>query len=204
MNGLFTTGNTKQKSFGAATKFHRESGPYEQTVATYFDYNTSNSVTNKRRYGLSFKNDYSVSDISYVTGFASFEGDSFGAFNKRLTINAGYGLRVFDNDKFKWNVEGGPAMLMTKPLATGDYETDITAYASSLFSWNINDRSDFENETKVFVGSVVVIENKTDYTLKVSGALSGKLSFDVLYNRDAPLDRKKTDTITRIGVLYDF
>ena len=204
LNGLFTTGNTKQKSFGAATKFHRESGPYEQTVATYFDYNTSNSVTNKRRYGLSFKNDYSVSDISYVTGFASFEGDSFGAFNKRLTINAGYGLRVFDNDKFKWNVEGGPAMLMTKPLATGDYETDITAYASSLFSWNINDRSDFENETKVFVGSVVVIENKTDYTLKVSGALSGKLSFDVLYNRDAPLDRKKTDTITRIGVLYDF
>ena len=174
LNGLFTTGNTKQKSFGAATKFHRESGPYEQTVATYFDYNTSNSVTNKRRYGLSFKNDYSVSDISYVTGFASFEGDSFGAFNKRLTINAGYGLRVFDNDKFKWNVEGGPAMLMTKPLATGDYETDITAYASSLFSWNINDRSDFENETKVFVGSVVVIENKTDYTLKVSGALSGK------------------------------
>lgn len=173
-------------------------------MATYFDYNTSNSVTNKRRYGVSFKNDYSINDISYVTGFASFEGDSFGAFNKRLTINAGYGLRVFDNDKFKWNVEGGPAMLMTKPLATGDYETDILAYASSIFAWNINDRSDFENETKVFVGSKVVIENKTDYTLKVSGALSGKLSFDVIYNRDTPLDRKTTDTITRIGVLYDF
>jgi len=204
LNGLFTTGNTRQKSFGAATKFHREAGPYEQTVATYFDYNTSNGVTNKRRYGLSFKNDYSISDISYVTGFASFEGDSFGAFNKRLTLNAGYGIRAFDNDTYKWNIEGGPAILMTKPLATGDYETDITAYASSHFSWNINDRSDFENETKIFVGSKVVIENKTDYTLKVSGALSGKLSFDVLYNRDAPIDRKKTDTITRIGVLYDF
>lgn len=204
VNGLFTTGNTRQKSFGTATKFHRESGPHEQTVSTYFDYNNSNSVTNKRRYGLSFKNDYSVSDISYVTGFASFEGDSFGAFNKRLTINAGYGLRALDNDKYKWNIEGGPAILMTKPLATGEYKTDIAAYASSMFSWNINDRSDFENETKVFVGSVVVIENKTDYTLKVSGALSGKLSFDVLYNRDAPLDRKKTDTVTRIGILYDF
>ena len=54
------------------------------------------------------------------------------------------------------------------------------------------------------MGSKVVIENKTDYKLKVSGALSGKLSFDVIYNRDAPIGRKNTDTITRIGVLYDF
>lgn len=204
INGLLSTGNTRQKSLGAATKFHRESGPHQQTVAGYFDYNTSNSVTNKRRYGISFKNDYSVSDIAYITGFSSFEGDSFGAFNKRFTLNAGYGLRVYDNDIIKWNVEAGPALLMTKPIATDDFETVIAAYASSSFIWNINDRSDLENETKVFVGSQVVIENKTDYTIKVSGALSGKLSFDVLYNRDAPIDRKKTDTITRIGILYDF
>ncbi|MCP5381438.1 MAG: DUF481 domain-containing protein [Kordiimonadaceae bacterium] len=204
VNGLFTTGNTQQKSFGTAAKLHRESGPYQQTIATYFDYNTSNGVTNKRRYGVSFKNDYSISDISYITGFASFEGDSYGAFNKRLTMNAGYGLRVFDNDTYKWNVEAGPAVLMTKPIATDGYETDITGYASSLFTWNVNDRSDFENESKIFMGSKLVVENKAAYTMKVSGALSGKLSFDVLYNRDAPVGRKKTDTITRIGVLYDF
>ena len=204
LNGLFTTGNTDQKSFGAATKLVRESGPYQQTVAGYFDINTSNSVTNKRRYGVSFKNDYDINDISYITGFASFEGDSFGAFNKRLTLNGGYGIRVFDNDSYQWSVEVGPALLMTKPEATEDYETDLTGAASSLFAWNISERADLENETKIFVGSKVVIENKTDLTVKVSGALSGKLSFDVLYNRDAPIDRKKTDTITRIGVLYDF
>jgi len=204
VNGLFTTGNTKQKSFGAAAKISREAGSYKQTITSYFDINTSDAVTNKRRYGVAFKNDYSINDVSYITGFASYEGDSFGAFNKRFTLNGGYGIRLFDNDSYKWNVESGPALLMTKPLATGDYESDITAYASSMFTWNINDRSDLENETKIFVGSKVVLENKTDYTIKVSGALSGKLSFDVLYNRDAPLGRENTDTITRIGVLYDF
>ncbi len=204
LNGLFTTGNTDQKSFGAATKLVRESGPHQQTVTGYFDINTSNNVTNKRRFGLAFKNDYDINDISYITGFASYESDSFGAFNKRFTLNGGYGIRVFDNDNYKWNVEVGPALLMTKPAATEDFETDITGAASSLFAWNISERADLENETKVFVGSKVVIENKTDLTVKVSGALSGKLSFDVLYNRDAPIDRKKTDTITRIGVLYDF
>lgn len=204
LTGVFTTGNTDQKSFGAATKFFRDADPFQQTITTYFDFNTSDGVTNKRRYGVAFKNDYSVSEISYVSGFASFEGDSFGAFNKRFTLNAGYGVRVFDNDSYKWSVEAGPAVLITKPAAVGDYETDITAYASSLFSWNINERSDFENETKVYVGNKVVIENKSDYTLQISGALSSKLSFDVIYNRDAPIDRKKTDTITRVGILYDF
>ncbi|MBT4145728.1 MAG: DUF481 domain-containing protein [Gammaproteobacteria bacterium] len=204
VNALYSTGNTSQKSFGTGTKFFREAGPYQQTVTSYFDLNTSDGITNKRRYGLAFKNDYSINEISYVSGFASFEGDSFGAFNKRLTLNAGYGIRIFDNDTFKLNMEAGPALLMTKPLATDDYESDLTAYASSLFSWVINDRSEFENETKVYVGSRVVIENKTDYKLQISGALSGKISFDVLYNRDAPIDRKKTDTITRVGILYDF
>ncbi len=204
LTGVFTTGNTDQKSFGAATKFFREADPFQQTITTYFDFNTSDGVTNKRRYGVAFKNDYSVSDISYVSGFASFEGDSFGAFNKRFTLNAGYGVRVFDNDSYKWNVEAGPAVLITKPAAVDDYETDITAYVSSLFSWNINERSDFENETKVYVGNKIVIENKSDYTLQISGALSSKLSFDVIYNRDAPIGRKKTDTITRVGILYDF
>lgn len=204
LNLLYATGNTSQRSFGAATKFSRESGPFQQTVASYFDYNNSNSVTNQRRYGLSYKNDYSVNEISYVTGFASFEGDSFGAFNKRFTINGGYGVRAFDNEVFKWNLEAGPALLITKQESIEDYETVIAAYASSVFTWNINDRSDFENATKVFVGSQVVIENRTDYTIKVSGALSGKLSLDVLYNRDAPIDRRNTDVITRVGVLYDF
>lgn len=204
LTGVFTTGNTDQKSFGAATKFFRDAEPFQQTITTYFDFNTSDGVTNKRRYGVAFKNDYSVSEISYVSGFASFEGDSFGAFNKRFTLNAGYGVHVFDNDSYKWNLEAGPAVLITRPTAVSDYETDITAYASSLFSWNINERSDFENETKVYVENKVVIENKSDYTLQISGALSSKLSFDVIYNRDAPIDRKKTDTITRIGILYDF
>lgn len=204
VNALFSTGNTIQKSFGTGTKFVREAEAYRQEVGTYFDYNTSDSITNKRRYGLSYKNDYTVNSFSYVTGFASFESDSFGAFNKRFTLNGGYGIRVFDNDTFNWNIEAGPAMLITKPTAIDGYETTLTAFASSIFSWVINDRSEFANETKVYLGNKVVVENKTDYKIQISGALSGKLSFDVLYNRDAPIDRKTTDTITRIGVLYDF
>lgn len=204
INALYTTGNTVQKSFGTGTKFFREAGPHQQTVTTYFDLNSSDGITNKRRYGLSFKNDYSINDISYASGFAGFEGDSFGPFNKRLTLNAGYGIRIFDNDSYKWSVEAGPALLMTKPLPTEDYESDITGYTSSLFSWIINDRSDLENETKIYVGNKMVVENKTDYKIQISGALSGKLSFDILYNRNAPIDRKKTDTVTRVGVLYDF
>lgn len=204
INALYSTGNTSQKSFGTATKFEREAGPFHQAVTTYFDFNRSNGITNQRRYGIAYKTDYSINDISYITGYSSFEGTSFGAFNKRFTFNAGYGLHVLDNDKFQWNVEAGPAILITKPLSGAGYDTVLTAYASSLFSWIINDRSELGNESKIYIGNRMVIENKTDFKVQISGALSGKISFDVLYNRDAPIGRKKTDTITRIGILYDF
>lgn len=201
---LYSTGNSEQRSFGTGTKFVRESDEFRQEVTTYFDYNNSNQVTNKRRFGLAYKNDYFINDISYITGYASFEGDSFGAYNKRFTLNAGYGLRILDNEKFRWSIEAGPAMLITKPTALDDYESTFTAFSSNIFSWVINDRSEFANETKIYIGNKMVIENKTDYKLQISGALSGKVSFDVLYNREAPIDRKTTDTITRVGIIYDF
>jgi putative salt-induced outer membrane protein len=204
VNALYSTGNTVQKSFGFETKFTRDYERFHQTATTYFDFNTSNGVTNKRRYGLGYKSDYDLSEISYITGFAGFEGDSFGAFNKRFTLTGGYGLRVFDNDTYQWSVEAGTAILITKPASTGEYDTKITAFAGSIFAWTINDRSEFDNATKVYVGNVFVLENKSAIKVKASEALSGKLSFDIIYNRDVPLGRKKTDTITRLGVQYDF
>lgn len=204
LSGLYTTGNTAQKSLGFASKFNEDIGQYHQTITTYFDFNTSNGVTDRRRYGIGYKGDYDLTERTYVSGFGGFEGDSFGGFNKRFTGTAAYGVRVVEDDTFNWNVEAGPAVLRTKATALSNFETSIAAYASSIFAWNINERSDFSNETKVFVGNEVVIENKTAFTVKVSDALSGQLSFDVLYNRDAPIGRKTTDTIARIGIQYGF
>lgn len=204
LSGLYTTGNTSQKSLGFSSKFVEDTGPYHQTVTSYFDYNQSNNITDRRRYGLGYKGDYDLSEKTYVSGFGGYESDSFGAFNKRFTATAAYGLRVLEDDTFKWSVEAGPAVLITRVLPISDYETSLTAYGASIFAWNVNERSDISNETKVFVGNEVVIENKTAFTVKVSDALSAQLGFDVLYNRDAPIGRKTTDTITRLGIQYDF
>ncbi|HRW29639.1 MAG TPA: DUF481 domain-containing protein [Emcibacteraceae bacterium] len=204
LSGLYSTGNTSQKSLGFASKFIEDEGPYHQTVTSYFDFNQSNNVTDRRRYGVGYKGDYDVSKTTYVSGFGGFEGDSFGAFNKRFTATGAYGVRLVEDEGVKWSVEAGPAVLFTKALPTSAYETNLTGYAASIFSWQINERSSFSNETKVYVGNEVVVENKSAFSVKMSDALSAQLAFDVLYNRDAPIGRKTTDTITRLGIQYDF
>lgn len=204
LSGLHSTGNTEQKSLGLATKFVEDTGPYHQTVTSYFDFNQTNNVTDRRRYGVGYKGDYDLSERTYVSGFAGFEADSFGAFNKRFKATGAFGVRVLDDETFKWSVEAGPAVLATKVLSISDYETSIAAYGASIFAWQFNERSDVSNETKVFVGNEVIVENKTAFTVKVSEALSAQLAYDVIYNRDAPLGRKSTDTIARLGIQYDF
>ena len=113
LSGLHPTGNTEQKSLGFASKFTEDEGPYHQTVTSYFDFNQTNSVTDRRRYGFGYKGDYDLTDKTYISGFGGFEGDSFGAFNKRFKATGAFGVRVLDDETFKWSVEAGPAVLVT-------------------------------------------------------------------------------------------
>ncbi len=204
LNYLRSSGNTRQESLGLAGKIHRDSGLFHHTLASFLDLNKNTGVKDKQRWGISYKLDYDFSEKLYVTSFAGYENDQFGAFRERITTSLGIGYPVIETDSYSWKVEAGPGILFTRDLPGEAYNTSISAFASSIFDWTINDRSDFTNITKVYFGNKNVIDSKTALKVKINGALSSKLSYDIMYDRDAPVGRKKTDTVARAGLSYDF
>lgn len=204
LNILATTGNTEQKSFGLGSKMKKDSGLFHHTVTGFFDFNKNDGVKDKQKYGLAYKVDYDLSDRSYLTAFSSYENDEFGPFRERFTLSAGYGYRVIKTDNYSWDVEAGPGLLVTKDLPGADYESEFTGFANSLFNWSINERSNLENNTSFYYGSRNVIESKSALKVKINGSLSSKFSYDILYDKNAPVGRKTTDSIARAGLLYDF
>ncbi|PCJ44200.1 MAG: hypothetical protein COA81_02400 [Alphaproteobacteria bacterium] len=204
LNYLRSSGNTQQKSLGLAGKLKRETDQLHHVIATYFDLNKNTGVTDKRRWGISYKLDYDVSDKIYLTGFAGYENDQFGAFRERITTSLGIGYPIISSDSYSWKVEGGPSILFTRDLPGEGYNTSFNAFASSIFDWTINDHSNLSNTTIFYFGTKNVIESKTALKVKINGSLSSKFSYDIRYDKGAPLGRNKTDTVARAGLLYDF
>lgn len=204
LNILTTSGNTSQQSFGLAGEIKQDSGQFHQTIRAFFDLNKNTGVKDKQQWGLSYKLDYDISNKLYITSFTGYENDQFGTFRERVTASLGLGYPVIDSESFSWKIEGGPGVLFTKALAGEQYMTSLNAFASSLFTWTINKRSDFSNQTNVYFGNRSVIESQTALKVRINGSLSSKFSYDIQHDRDAPLSRKKTDTVARAGLLYDF
>lgn len=204
LNFLRSSGNTSQESLGLGGKLKRDAGRYHHIITSFFDLNKNTGVKDKQKWGLAYKLDYDFSDKLYLTGFAGYENDQFGAFRERITTSLGIGYPIINSDSYSWKVEGGPSILFTKDLPGDGYSSSFNAFASSIFDWTINERSAFTNTTIVYFGDKNVVESKSALKVKINGALSSKFSYDILYDRDAPLGREKTDTVARAGLLYDF
>ena len=204
LNFLRSSGNTNQQSLGLGGKLKRGSDRFHHLMAAFFDLNKNSDIKDKQKWGLSYKLDYDFSEKLYVTGFLGYENDQFGAFRERIATSVGIGYPVITSESYSWKVEAGPSILFTRDLPGEGYGTSINASANSLFDWTINDHSNFTNNIVLYFGSRNVIESKTALKMKINGALSSKFSYDILYDRDAPLGRKRTDTVARAGLLYDF
>ncbi|NOZ43152.1 MAG: DUF481 domain-containing protein, partial [Alphaproteobacteria bacterium] len=204
LNYLRSSGNTRQESLGFAGKLQLASGRYHHTIRSFLDLNKNTGVTDKKRWGLSYKLDYDFSEELYATSFTGYENNQFGAFRERITTSLGFGYPVINTDHYNWRLEVGPGLLFTKELPGGKYVRNLSVFASSIFNWTINDRSDFTNITKFYIGSKNIIESQTALKVKINGSLSSKFSYNIMYNRDSPLTRRKTDSVARAGLSYDF
>lgn len=204
LNYLRAGGNTRQESLGLGGKLKRNTDQFHHIITSFFDLNRNTGIKDKQRWGLSYKLDYDFSEKLYVTSLLGYENDQFGTFRERITTSLGLGYPVIATDNYSWKIEGGPSILFTKNLPGDGYQSSFNAFASSLFDWTINDRSNFTNSTIVYFGNRNVIESKSALKVKINGSLSSKFSYDIIYDRNAPLERKKNDSIARAGLLYDF
>jgi len=204
VNALFTSGNSSQTSLGVAGKATYRSGKTSHTVSGFIDFNKSSGITDRERFGGAYNFKHDLSNRLFFSFDTSAESNKFGAFRERLALAAGAGYRLKDTATFKWTIEGAPSMLFTKNLEGADYVSEFTAFARSDFEWQFTDTTKFTNITSAYIGGRSIVEAKSAIEFKIFKSITSKLSYDILYDREAPEDRKKTDTIARAGISYSF
>jgi len=212
LSGSNTTGNTETTDVGGAIKLKKETDLWRHKFKGYVDYGKVSGLKNKQAWGLGYQIDRDLNDRTYVYGNADYYDDDFGAYQNGYFLGGGIGYKVILPDPIGWNVEVGPGYRSQKardtvvagfPNVPGERQNDLALRGFSDFDYQFNENVSLYNDTEIIYSkSDTYIWNEVGITANLMGNLAARASYRIDNHSDVPAGVKKTDTTTRVGVVY--
>ncbi|MFV9616339.1 MAG: DUF481 domain-containing protein [Gammaproteobacteria bacterium] len=169
-------------------------------------------------------NRLSVSDSIYATRyffytpiFAEYYRDPFKNIDQRTTAGIGLGYTIFDNGKYEWNVNGGPAFVSTKYLSVQpgedqkievgavvlatDFDAELSSALDFIFKYNIQAK---EAEAGGYTHHMIAtfeseITGRLDFDISMIWDRTSQPATDADGNTPEPDDYRLT-----VGVTYTY
>ncbi len=139
--------------------------------------------------------------------------DEFSPYLYVVTIVAGYGWKVVDNDKVGLILKAGPGLRRQKEsekkgTEPQEADDDLIGYGAADFTWNITKDSKFTQKVSTDIGPKgIYFRSKTALLTKIIGNLGMELSFEIHHYTKIPRlseNEHKTDTRTQLAFVYSF
>lgn len=211
LNGSSTTGNNNTTDVGTKLKLKKRGSDWRHDFAFSADYGRASGRENKRRFRTSYKIGRDLAPRVYSFLNTDYYSDDFGAYKNGYYGGGGIGYSALVDGPTLWRLEAGAgyrsqkARLVQKTLA--DPITRKEEFASarlfSDFEHAFNDSLRVTNDTELFLSEVdtfVAVESAV--STRMFEALALRLSYRIESHTDVPAGREKTDTISRLGIVY--
>lgn len=204
LGGFISTGNTDENGVAAGLKFNRTTLRWRQILELAADYKRTDDVVTKEKYSAIYTANYKLGERYYGWGRLSAERDQFAGFDARLSEGVGLGYRWIDTRALKFDIEGGPALRQTE-FTGGGSRKSVAARLAQRLTWQISDDVRISQTAATFLesGNSTFIAS-AGLTTKLRSAISARASFDLRHDQNPPNDRQKTDTTSRVTLVYDF
>lgn len=211
LNGSVTTGNTETTDVGFGLKLAKETDKWKHSVKASADYGRSDGNTNKSRYALGYQIDRDINDRLYGYANADYFSDDFGAFKQGYFLGTGLGYQILPDAPLTWNLEAGGGYRSQKARLALNNPTGLPSnteneLAGRIFSdvdYVFNDSVSAYNDTEMlYSASDTFFTNEVGVTSQLFDSFALRASFRVEHHTDVPVGTEKTDTISRIGIVY--
>lgn len=208
------SGNTDSTGVTLGIELKRQGIDWSHKLRGTMDYQSSNGVTTREQYFLSYEPRFQINDGLFAYGLAQYERDSFQGFSGRYAASGGFGYKVLDREGVTLSAKLGPAFRHTE-YVDGSGESRLAVLAGMNFDWRITDRLKLTQDTDMVAetgseAAVIVDSSNTSVSLatgleaKISKRLSTRLAFNVDYNSNPPDASVSTDTLSRFTLRYGF
>jgi len=198
-----STGNAENTGVTASLSLKKDGMKWRHKLSGRADYQEANGVTTREQFIAAYELNYKFSERLYAYGLAQYERDRFQGFSARYSASGGLGYDVLINGP-TLSVKAGPAWRRTE-LVDGTSTSDIAGLAALDFDWQISDNLSFTQDASALLqsGSSTLI-SETGLQAAISDAVKVRLSYALETDTDPPPGAVKTDTLSRITIIYDF
>lgn len=199
-----STGNSSNTGLTAGLALTREGINWRHKLAGRADYQRTDGITTREQFAVRYEPNYKLSDRLFAYGLAQYERDRFQGFSARYSVSGGLGYDVIVEDDMTLSVKAGPAYRRTE-LIGGLTESNLAGLAELDFDWQILDSLAFTQDASAFIqsGSSTYL-SETGIQAGVSDSVRLRLSYAVEHDTDPPAGAVKTDTLSRVTLIYDF
>lgn len=199
-----TTGNSDTSGIALGLALTKEGDRWRHNLRAMTDYQRSNGQTTRSQWLASYEPNYKFNARLYAYGLAQYERDRYQGYSQRLTASGGLGYRLIDDADMTLDLKAGPAWRRTR-FVNGVTVSRLAGLAGARYRWAISPTLTFTEAADVLVDST----NKTLTSLsaidaKLGGAFSARLSYQLNHETDPPAGVGKTDTISRLTLVYGF
>lgn len=206
LGGGTSSGNTSEQGMTVGLSFRRKFAEnWEHDLDSNFDYAKSLGLVTKRKIIGDYKILLKPWDRFYAMNFLEIEADKFSGYKYRITENIGFGYEIINKSNMLWRIEGGPGIRYNKLYITNVGETELLGRLSNTFEMDVWKNIKLSNKTSIiFTDASTTFDNKAQLSARINAHMAAKLSFSVKHDTGAPLNKEKTDTISRATIVYDF
>ncbi|MBB5015404.1 DUF481 domain-containing protein [Rehaibacterium terrae] len=156
------------------------------------------------RYQFGLTSARKTTDYAYWLGAVRYERDDFAAYEWQRTLSVGYGHTFLsDDDRIMLSIEAGPGQRRAKDAATGLIESDAVGRGLLDYQHKLTANTDLVNTLLVETGSDnTFVQNDLGLVVAMNSRVALKAALQTRYNSDVPENRRNTDTLTTVNLVY--
>jgi len=173
---------------------------------------TSDDGTTKRRrqttanrYTGSAGSALQLGEHRQITATVRYERDDFATYDRLGTFGLGYGTRLIDGERVTLDTQIGPGVRRTHNSETDENRTGLIGRGLFDFKFGITDNTELVNTLLVESGSYnTFAQNDFGVSVNMNQHFALKAGWQARYNSDVAEEKRKTDTLSTMNVVYSF
>ena len=203
--GLYShSGNTNDGGIAVGLNLDKDGLRWRHIVSFLADYQQENGKPTKEKYSAGYEADYKFTKRFYGYGVLYGEQDIFASIQSRFSESLGVGYRVIDRKTMTLGLEAGPAIRQTAYIGAPSLDT-VDIRLAGNFSWTFWDNTTFTQTAWTYLEHRnPTLNASTALTTKLQKGISARASFDVTHEGDPAPGRERTDTTSRLTLVFNF